>query len=342
MAKAIATTKLIYLLCCSFLLLSCSKISPADEALYQNHIRLNRLLGDEHLELTPPLISAVSPLPSAADKTPPLKEIRYSMTEIWQYRECGLTLRMGERNSILGKVMTASQQLIYETQLLSTLELCLKQQQSNEQIKWLKTLRQTKQQQLASVWQKVLWSDPIIRGLFKPPSQRHLPRRGRSTAIEGLSRLNEQMHQTLTFAQQLDQSFEQILYQLQGNHYLGQLAIDSENTLAWLAITNALLRVKLPEVTCIDNKPSPAAKRLKGYLRGYYATTVQPVVSQLLRELQEVKPLLHPLYGDTDVSNTIGLLTSDDGYYQRIKTAAKHQQQTWQKLFHRCGLSLQP
>lgn len=52
-------------------------------------------------------------------------EIRLAVFEAWGFRRCQLTELMGERNSSLGKVLSASQQYLYEARLLTALDRCL-------------------------------------------------------------------------------------------------------------------------------------------------------------------------------------------------------------------------
>jgi hypothetical protein len=301
------------------------------------------MLDQSAEDLTPLLNQSISPLPSKRQIVLEIPEVRFDISDLWQYGRCGLMQRMGERNSSLGKVMPVSQQLIYETELIATLSQCIKEFGNSEEHRWLQELKLTKMNMLPLIWHNLLWGSQEFRTLMRPQAERQLPRQGRQTAVKVLQTLVALKQQTIAGTAQLTPSFELILGQLQGNHYLGQLRKDSHNALIILNKTNELLENNLHKVTCIDNKPSAQAKQLKQYLFGYYAKESQPALTQLLRELTTVIAIVPPLFAETD--NTAGNYFSTElgpeGLHSKLLQSIRRYQQNWQQMLQRCGLTLQ-
>ncbi|MFD2095787.1 DUF3080 family protein [Corallincola platygyrae] len=281
-------------------------------------------------------------VPSVSSTKTILESPTYDLSDLWQYRSCGLMDMVGERNSSLGKVMTASQQLIYETRLLATLNRCLSAELAQEQINWLTSVAEMKQKQLAARWNNLMWSEPTLRKLQSVPAQRTLPRPFRQQTAITLAALASLKLETLNQSAVLDQSFEQMLSEVRGSQYLGQLTQDGRIALHIINETNALLDRVLPQVTCIDNKASSQAKQLKGYLLGYYGSEVQPSVSNLMRELEAVSPAINQLFPSPPKGSAIGLLKSGEASLRaELLSAIAEHRLHWQTMFDRCGLSLQ-
>ena len=98
---------------------SCERRATAEEVFDDYLTRLARVL-----DLTKPevLRQTLPRMPVASSLQQNIPAIKIDLLDYWAFRECGLTLLLSERNSVLGRVMPASQHLHMDGRILQQLQ----------------------------------------------------------------------------------------------------------------------------------------------------------------------------------------------------------------------------
>lgn len=108
------------------------------------------------------------PVPEISRQAPPrLPEVRelqlvieppaIDLLEFWAFRKCGLALILGERNSVLGRVMQPSQALHMDGRILRQLSVCERDLQDEEMLRLARQLRTEKYKQ----WPLRYWNGTV-------------------------------------------------------------------------------------------------------------------------------------------------------------------------------------
>lgn len=163
------TTALLLLLT---FLSACQPTSPAEALLEDYLTRLARVL-----ELERPNVAPVRPprLPPARVLQVEVEPLSINLLEFWGFRKCGLSEVLGERNSILGRVMVPSQHLHMDGRLLQQLRHCQKVLEDDKLVALTKDLIQTKQTQWPERYWNATAAAPELRAFWSPSTQPLIP-----------------------------------------------------------------------------------------------------------------------------------------------------------------------
>lgn len=102
---------------------ACEPLSPAEELLDDYLTRLARVLDTDK----PDMVRQPLPrLPPHSTLTQTIAPLKIDLLDYWALRECGLTIILSERNSVLGRVMLPSQHLHMDGRILRQLVYCKK------------------------------------------------------------------------------------------------------------------------------------------------------------------------------------------------------------------------
>lgn len=322
-------------------LVACSDNS-GDKALKDYQQRLARVLDTT---------STNTPLPAAAalaeprDIKQPLPDLRLDLTDAYATRHCGLDTLIGERNSSLGRVYSASKQLSYELRFLNQLQHCLKQSWDNTVLlSQLQQVYQQKQQSVHIAFSNMLLTDNTLRKqlLGVRDSLALTDVAGLSETWQALTELNLlQQHiaeQNWQAASTLD--IEHQLQQLHRYNFIGRLQYSLRQSGHQLAQLNLMLTQAPPQTLCQPRADKQQLEILGNIFNKYFIAQVQQYTVNLERYQQQLWPLLENLYQHTPLD--AALQQRFVGNYQHMRTELSQHVSWWQNLNRQCPLQLTP
>ena len=317
----------------------CSKYN-GDKLFDKYQQRLARVL---ELDAGAEPLPAVTLLPAERDLKQPLPDLRLDMFDAYSTRRCGLDLLVGERNSSLGKVYTASKQLSYELRFLHQLQLCLQQEwQNTALLSELQQIYQQKQQSIGIAFQNMLLTDNTLRKELLGIRQT-LPLHD----VAGISETRQALTSLVQLQQMIEQQdwqaaqsidIEQQLQQFYKFNFLSQLQFSLRSSSHHLQQINLLLQPVTPEQLCLKKADRQQLDILTNLFQKFFIGEVQQYTVNLQNYQQQLWPLLSQLYRDTELHPA--LQQRFDGSYQQMQDQLSEHVKWWQALNARCPLQL--
>lgn len=314
----------------------------ADDILADYPLRVGRIVeADNSAERALPPAQL---LPDPRQLQLPLHDITIDLTAAWPLRQCGLMNRVGERNSILGKVQRPSVQLRYEVRVLTTLKQCRRQRiwhqlTSTRQQLFQKIIEQ-KQQQWPQRWANFLVTAPALRSLFSPTRQA-LPAPLPTGVVAELEQALNYLQALAALpdnAQALSSLESQLQVLQEDGRFISQLHYTVLIANRALSQARQLLMTYGRHIPCVQGHASAQARRAETFLYNYYNKQVQPYLSALQTAINRLLPALDQLY----LHHLNPLMRQ---HYQQwrqplltLSTEARAHAQAWQQLLGRCGL----
>lgn len=320
------------------LLLSLSACSDynGDKALDKYQSRLARVLD---VPAPNNNLAAPDPLVPERDLKHALPDIRFNLTDAYASRRCGLDTLIGERNSSLGIVYTASKQLSYELRLLQKLQHCLEQSWSDTALQnQLQQVYEQKQASISIAFNNMLLTDNTLRkellGIRKALPLKAAP--GFTETWQALTELtllqqfihdkNWQAASKVDIEQQL-----QLLYQY---NFLARLQYSVRLTAHQLAQLNTLTLNQNSNTLCPNGRDSEQLRILANVFQKYFIGEIQLYTAELSRYQQQLWPLLQQLYQQTPLDQPLQLRFEHS--YSELSQHVKW----WQTLNSQCPLQL--
>ncbi|MEE4376816.1 MAG: DUF3080 family protein [Candidatus Competibacteraceae bacterium] len=287
----------------------------------------------------------------------PMAEIRIGLADYMGLRHCRLFNLVSERNSLLGKVMPLSQQLVYEIDFLREAAIC-RQRLKNEAKgdkqtdQALLDMIEAKQTAFPVIFWNATFASPEMAKAFSLAADALRPDEINthlysSQAIDYLITLGAQAPQ---FATKPDISeLEEQYFALQLHRYGGRLL----RSIAELSdilnrAADALERMMIAGPVCPQNKPIKKARILKNVFAKFYVGTVQRYLSQIDRQgrqwLEAIEQLVRSQRVDLPpafVEYRTQMLALDGKLWQGFRNATKRHTLAWKSLFDQCGLQPQ-
>ncbi|MBZ9611778.1 DUF3080 family protein [Rheinheimera maricola] len=322
-------------------LLACSG-NNGDKVFKNYQQRLARVLDTDLAAITVPPAAALA---EPRDIKQALPDLRLDLTDTFTTRRCGLDTLIGERNSSLGRVYSASKQLSYELRFLSQLQRCLSLSWDNSAL--LSELQQVYQHKQASVHiafnNMLLTDDTLRKQLFGVRDSLPLSDvAGQSETWQALTELsllqqfigeqNWQAAAAVDIEQQL-----QLLYQY---NFIGRLQHSLRLSSHQLMQLNLMLASVKPEQLCQPRPDKQQLEILGNIFNKYFIAQVQQYTVNLERYQQQLWPLLETLYRDTPLQPALQQRFA--GNYQQMRRELSQHVTWWQSLNRHCPLQLTP
>ena len=326
---------------------------PAEQQQYL--IRLARVL---QLELPPLGWYGLPPMPRARQVVLPIEAQQIDWLELLTLNQCELGPLIGYRNSILGRVQSASERWLYERELLQRLRACEPKAEDRELFEGLAAV---KAQQLPRLRYNAILAGPEWRALvsMQKLSADSAPAGARDADLE------RALYRLLSLATQqavpAHSEFYEPLQALRFSNAGGELRRQwRTQTLVLAAAANLLERAKAAPL-CLTGQPTPRARNLQGVFLRYYVQQLQPQLSAMPAPdrgwLQALAQLVGELVGELEGEH----LDSPEGptsrlfdWYSAVFTAAPGSEfRRWRDALDRhshawgwhletCGLLPQP
>ncbi len=275
--------------------------------------------------------------------------VKINLLQFLRLSQCELQRLLGERNSNLGRLMPASQQLVYQQQFMQLAEACLSQlvvEDSGRDLQQaLRKALASKQEHLpALVWNATFASDEFRHLLGSAHTPSGLDDGVPSELLNALANVLELVAQGRDANWQPVESYLQIIG---ADTYGGQLVLSQQRLLQMLApVTQALEAATAAHAVCPQGRTTPQARILQNVFYKYYIGQVQPYIAQVYQHSAALQKRLAGLYTATDSVaspaftrywNATWANDSDSVWQDFLRQVAAHTV-AWQQQLQQCGM----
>lgn len=343
----VANTRTSSMFVCLLLLAGCSPFDAPDDMMEEYVERVGRVL-----ELAPVFseIPDVKPLPRPRDRTLAIPVTELGMLDFLSLYGCELQRVVGEKASIMGRVMQPLNRLRYEVRFIQAARKCLPSIENEELASDLQKAIASKQKSLPLAIWNATWGVEEIESLFTSAKGR-LPVEAPASAE--LTNDLRQLNQTVAAlnAGQLDQDLDYLGNVHQSwlsEHKAGQLINSARLVIARLTDGTGLIAQRLEgRPLCIGGQPNEQARIVQSMFFSVYIEKIQPYLASVRRhrdtvvapltelatQQREVMPASFESYYRTTLS-----VTAEDGLWQRLDKAVQQHTEAWQSLLEQCGM----
>lgn len=324
----------------------------AEDVLYDYSERVHNAL---ELDAPAPHQHNLPTYPRRRDLRLEQSDFRIGLLDLVSLDRCGLEKLVAERNSALGKVMPASQQLLYEHRLLGLARACADtlRARADPDVDLLKTLDEiveTKEKDLPHFYWNAIFAGPemaehLSLAVSLLPLEATVSVRDQLEALYYLRDLRPGLgHVSIAFT---SEKLEDHFYALNNGHYGGRLLLSMDELAHHLQrIADVLDERQQQRPLCPQGIPTPRAEVLNTIFMKFYLETVQPYMARVYQEgsawtdamdelivRQENVPTAFRTYHDRALSSD-----HPDGPWQRFSSALDDHTRAWQTLFSSCGM----
>lgn len=336
------TTALLLLLT---LLSACQPKSPA-EALLNDY--LNRL--ERVLEVDRPAIAPLVPprMPPTRTLQVAIEPISIDLLEFWGFRKCGLAEVLGERNSVLGRVMVPSQHLHMDGRILQNLRRCKNTLEDETLLALTEELINAKRAQWPARYWNATAAAPELRAFWSPSTEPLIPGQEASyqaaeTALGYLAGLPQRLSEGRWPEREDLEAHYKTLEQFELG---GRLLMSLELGHQYIVAGNQMLEQATRQKTLC---PAGLQKRELEYARNVmvkiFAGEVQPWLAAINRRSQSLYQQYSTLLDQQtpDLRERIqpfetAITTLQAQFEEALRSHVEH----WQQLFHTCGSKARP
>ncbi|ERS09296.1 MULTISPECIES: DUF3080 domain-containing protein [Marinobacter] len=335
---------------CTLSLLGCNPFSDAESLTDEYLERLARVLDTAAVPRAE--LPAGSIPPRRRERILALPELDLGMLDFLSLYGCELQYVVGERNSVMGKVMQPINQLRYEIRFIRAAEACLPEVDDEELTDALESAIESKRGSLPlAVWNATWGTEEVERQFtlskgYYPVAETGNPA---SDLVRDLQQLNRQVEALL--AQKLEISLEnlgQIHQRWQADVLAGQTINSARLLISTLNAGTELLGTRLEgRPLCLNGQPNNQSEIVQNFFFSIYIGKIQPYMSdvsrardsliagfeELARQQQAVMPeSFTPWYQRHLAADT------QNSLWQELDQAMMRHTRHWQDLLGQCGL----
>lgn len=331
-------------------LAGCDSFSEARPMMDEYLDRLSRVLEVERVE--PRSLPTANSLPRRRERLLSLPELELGMLDFLSLYGCELQFVVGEKTSVLGRVMQPVNRLRYEVRFIQAAEECLPEMEEGELRQSLVQAIKTKREALPlSVW-NATWGAGEIERLVTL-TKGFYPVAAGADATSDLMRDLSQLNRIVRALndRHLDVSLDDlgaIHQRWQAEFKAGQLINSARLLIETLNAGTRTLQGRLGDrPLCLNGKPNNQSDIVRNFFFSIYIEKIQPYMSQVSRArddlivgLQQLAALQRPV-----------MPASFEEWYQRYlsqqaegslwrdldQAMARHTRH-WQQLLGQCGL----
>ncbi|NHN36979.1 DUF3080 domain-containing protein [Pseudomaricurvus alcaniphilus] len=344
------------LLLASCFLLACERQPDAGEMLARYDYRLGNALELAAGErgAPPPGVEVIElpRYPQRRDLLQPLQPLNIGLLDFLRLSDCDLQRLLGERNSVLGKVMAGSQQLLYHHQFIRLAELCLatlaQDTGRSDLHEALELALRAKRQDSVNIGWNATAASAEFRQLFSLADGPLLPATAALKPTELLVSL-QQLARMLAITEPLQSSELEAYYQVVGSaNIAGRLLLSQQLVAVHLDRLTARVEAELDRrPLCYRAAPSPRARVAEQVFLRFYIGEVQPYISAVHQQSVSLgaalETLLEPYRPWPDPFARYWQLTwssqNQASVWRRFQSAVSEHTQLWQKMLRQCGMS---
>ncbi|WP_228141691.1 DUF3080 family protein [Marinobacter sp. X15-166B] len=317
--------------------------------------RLARVLGSD---AKPTPVTAAGRLPPRRQRLLEPPAVDMNMLDFLSLYGCQLQYVVGERNSIMGRVMQPLNQLRYELRFIAAARACLPEIERPELVASLQRAIRAKTEALpVNIWNAVwateeveslltLSRGPVARGAEAGQRTEHTEASQSARLAGQLGELNAavgailggDMSVSLDSVGDMHQSWQSI-------HLPGQLLVSAQLLTTRLEDASAILDSRLGDrPLCFNGKPNNQSDIARAMFLSVYAAEVQPYMARIRRlrdrlipPLNELAGRLHAVAPDSFRQWQEAYLRVDRGVWKALDDATREHTRRWQQLLQQCG-----
>lgn len=280
--------------------------------------------------------------PPVQDRTMALTQFDVSLLDFLSLQHCDLGVLVGERNSVLGRVMLNSQRFLYEVNITRALENC---PMTNKTIaEKLRPIAKQKHKELPNAFINAVFNGEEAKQFFSV-SNGFVPL-GYSMANyqalqASLDRLLADGDQVLDLPKVDGNVFEDDLKTFGDSEYGGQLLYSLMQLTRYLDAVSQSIE-SLPDAIC-----GPPVTFLKQQFDRHYIQQIQPYMARLNTTAYAILPRLaslakvgEPLPQALERYLAQYSLADKTSVWGRYQLASQRHAKAWSALFSRCSVSL--
>ncbi|MGM0769489.1 MAG: DUF3080 domain-containing protein [Pseudomonadota bacterium] len=333
----------------ALLLAGCNPFSQADSMMAEYVERVARVL-DAEPELSE--LPQTQRMPLRRDRRLDMPDLDMAILDFLSLYGCQLQYVVGERNSVMGRVMDPLNRLRYELRFIEAAEECLPEIERKALRTSVEEAIDSKRESLpVAVW-NATWATEEIETLFTL-SKGYFPVAVQGNPVSDLSLDLDRLNNTLDalLAGQLEQSLDyvgEIHQRWQAEHRAGQLLNSASLLIARLDDATAIIRTRLgDQPLCIDGKPNNQSDIVRNMFFSVYIERIQPYMSDVRRGREAlIRPLSDMAQAQLDVmpdsfrgwAERHLSQQGDRSLWQELDRAMKEHTESWQRLLGQCGL----
>ncbi|GAA3580689.1 DUF3080 domain-containing protein [Marinobacter sp. CA1] len=298
-------------------------------------------------------LPAVGPMPRRRARLLELPELDIGMLDFLSLYGCELQVVVGERNSIMGRMMQPLNQLRYEQRFLRAAKACLPQLERDDLKQAVQQAIDGKTDSLGIAAWNATWGGEAIEPLLTQ-AKGPLPLTGSGPEVAQLAADLNQWNAILAalLAGDLNVSLQpasEMQQRWQSNHAAGQLIRSALLVTTRLDDATRLLQQRIDgRPLCLDGKVNPKARNAEGLLVTVFAGEVQPYLAQVRQRRDQ---LLEPLAQMATLQSAVmppafrqwhqRVLDPQhpDGLWRAFDQAIVEHARSWQRLLEQCGLA---
>ncbi len=330
-------------------LTACDPMAEPDSMMDTYLERLARVLELEP-EFSEPL--QIITLPRPRDRRVEIEPLEINMLDFLSLYGCELQVVVGERNSIMGRVMTPLNQLRYQLRFINKARQCLPQVEKQSLKTQLKQAIDHKQANLPAYFWNSVWADEPMASLMTQSKGLYQ----RDADKDQLSSLSIDIDHAKTVLSQLQsgpvdselKSMGEIQQHWVFTHTPGQLINSARLLITRLDDATRLIDQRLgAEPLCYLNKPNTQSDRVKGVFFTVYIGRVQPYLAEVSQASEQLFGKLAALAGqqDTLMPDTFRpfyrqVLDKEhpDNIWTMLDKSIERHTKSWQRLLSQCGM----
>ncbi|MDO3721840.1 DUF3080 domain-containing protein [Marinobacter sp. chi1] len=331
------------------LLSACNPFSDARPMMDEYVERVARVL-----ELEPELsdIPAASQMPRRRDRVLSMPELEMGMLDFLSLYGCELQFVVGEKNSVMGRVMQPLNRLRYELKFIESSEECLPEIEREALAGELEAAIESKKESLPIALWNATWGAEEVETLFTL-AKGHYPVAAKGNPVSDLAldaqQLNEAVADLLAGRLSVDLDFAGGVQQRwQAEYRAGQLINSAALVTARLNDATALIEGRLEgRPLCLNGKPNNQSDIVQSMFFSVYIEEIQPYLSDIQRARQALLEPLAQLAASqrsvmpgsfTDWFRQHLSQTSDQGIWAELDEAIASHTRSWQELLGQCGM----
>ncbi|WP_243711912.1 MULTISPECIES: DUF3080 family protein [Marinomonas] len=324
---------------CLLLLTGCtSRYQP--ESLLMDYVK--DLSRSKYIQLVVPDFVSPSLYPPLHQRQQALTKFDVSILDFLSLQQCDVGFLVGEKNSVLGKVMPASQRFLYEINIIRAIESC---HIGNVQLaEKLNAIAKIKRQELPVAFTNAVFNGAEGKDFFSL-SNGFLPLKNDLThyqvLLASLRDINALGANLSSLPKLEGKAFEEDLKALSDSEYAGQLIYSLAQLSRFLSVVSEAIE-DLPEGVC-----GPPVTFLKQQFERHYIKIIQPYMAKINATAYQILPLIRQaaVYGQPlpkALDQYLSMLSLDqkEGLWGRYQRASQRHAQAWSRLFNRCDIAL--
>lgn len=331
-------------------LAGCDPLSQPESMLDEYVVRTARVL-DGKAELTP--LVPVPQLPRRRERVRDLPPLDVGMLDFLSLYGCELQHVIGERNSIMGRVMHPANVLDYEVRFLRAADECIGEIRSERLAARIAEVAAIKRATLPDVAWNAVWGSSEIEDLLtrsKGPLRIGHDRDMAGTMAADLRALREAVARIERDDLDVDiRALDGVYQRWHARPLAGQAVRSAALVASRLDDASRLIEARLdtrPVCARPDHRPR-AAEQMRGMFMTVYVGHVQPYLAEVQRVRQEMMPPLSALANIGDAGRTPAVAGyaravldegGEDNVWGHFDRAVARHTRAWQDLLGQCGM----